>query len=287
MAPFVFCRSAFRLMRDLIVANRRRGKLLQVEVSAAKRELSPFVRIGTAGWTIPRAHAHAVVAEGSHLERYAGAMNCVEINSTFYRPHRAKTFERWVATTPDEFRFAVKLSKAVTHTAKLSRSGGEMAAFFENVKPLGEKLGPVLVQLPPKLGFEEGTAREFFETLRELHSGNVVVEARNASWFAPNAGRILREFEVARAMADPPAGSPLASDTGGWPGIRYYRLHGSPRKYWSEYPVEFLSELAEKIVAKKKVETWVIFDNTASNHALGNALQLRGLLTGAARNGLA
>src|ERR1700712_4383813 len=245
---------------------------------AAKRKL-PEAHIGTAGWTVPRAHAHAVVAEGSHLERYAGVMNCVEINSTFYRPHLARTFERWVATTPDDFRFAVKLSKAVTHGAKLCRCGAELAAFFDNVRPLGEKLGPVLVQLPPKLVFEEGTAREFFETVRELHSGQMVVEPRHASWFAPAVGRLLREFEVARAMADPPQGSALAGEPGGWTGLRYYRLHGSPRKYWSAYEDDFLKDLAKKLKAEKRAkEVWVVFDNTASNHALGNAIALREML---------
>ncbi|HEY5056291.1 MAG TPA: DUF72 domain-containing protein, partial [Acidobacteriaceae bacterium] len=234
------------------------------------------IHIGTAGWVVPKLHAHAVAAEGSHLQRYAGVANCVEINSTFYRPHLARTFERWVATTPDVFRFAVKLSKTVTHGAKLCRCGTELMAFFDNVRPLGEKLGPVLVQLPPKLAFDEGTAREFFETVRELHHGQIVVEARNASWFAPSVERMLREFEVARAMADPPQGSTLAGEPGGWPALRYYRLHGSPRKYWSEYGEDFLRVLAKRIESEKRAkEVWVIFDNTASNHALGNAMTLR------------
>ncbi|MDQ2925539.1 MAG: DUF72 domain-containing protein, partial [Acidobacteriota bacterium] len=123
-------------------------------------------------------------------------MNCVEINSTFYRPHLAKTFERWAASTPNDFRFAVKLSKAITHQAKLCRCGAELAAFFDNIRPLGEKLGPVLVQLPPKLGFDEGAAREFFETLRELYQGAVVIEPRHASWFTPSVSRLIQEFKV-------------------------------------------------------------------------------------------
>jgi uncharacterized protein YecE (DUF72 family) len=237
------------------------------------------VHVGTAGWMVPKQYAQAVAADGSHLERYASALNCVEVNSTFYRPHLARTFERWVATTPEDFRFAVKLAKTITHTAKLRRCGAELAAFFDNVRPLGEKLGPVLVQLPPKLAFEEGTAREFFETVRELHQGQVVVEPRHASWFAPGVERLLREFEVARAMADPPQGSALAGEPGGWAGLRYYRLHGSPRKYWSAYENDFLRGIAKRIEAEKRAkDVWVIFDNTASNHALGNAMTLRSML---------
>jgi uncharacterized protein YecE (DUF72 family) len=233
------------------------------------------IYVGTAGWTIPRAHAEACAGEGSHLERYARAMNCVEINSTFYRPHQARTFERWAATTPANFRFAVKAPKLIAHTARLCRCGAELAAFFDNIRPLGAKLGVVLVQLPPKLAFDEGTAREFLETLRELHTAPVVIEPRHASWFTPGVSRLLREFEIARAMADPPAGSALAAEPGGWPGLRYFRLHGSPIKYRSEYTEAFLRALATKIQAARAADTWVIFDNTAGNHALGNALTLR------------
>lgn len=238
-----------------------------------------MIYVGTAGWAVPKQYAEQVAAEGSHLERYAGRLNCVEINSTFYRPHQARTFERWAQTTPDDFRFVVKLAKTVTHTAKLCRCGAELVAFFDNVRPLGEKLGPVLVQLPPKLAYDDSNAREFFATVRELHSGPVVLEPRHASWFAPEVDRMLREFEVARAMADPPQGSALAAEPGGWAGFRYYRLHGSPRKYWSAYEDEYLQQIAKRIKAEKRAkDVWVIFDNTASNHAFGNAMTLREML---------
>jgi uncharacterized protein YecE (DUF72 family) len=240
----------------------------------AKAKPPSIVRIGTAGWAVPKIHADLCAPTGTHLEKYSGVLNAVEINSTFYRPHQTKTFERWCAVTPEDFSFAVKLAKSITHEAKLARTGALLAAFFENVRPLGEKLGPVLVQLPPKLAFEAGTAREFFDTVRELYTGRLVLEPRHASWFTLPADRLLRDFEVARAMADPPAGSPLAAEPGGWPGLRYYRLHGSPRKYWSAYEPPYLSELAHRI-GKKPVETWVIFDNTAQNHAFGNALTLK------------
>jgi uncharacterized protein YecE (DUF72 family) len=206
-------------------------------------------------------------------------MNCVEINSTFYRPHQEKTFARWAASVPEDFRFAVKVPKAVTHEAKLCNCGAALAAFFAQLVPLGEKLGPVLVQLPPKLAFDEGLAREFFDTLREIYAGRVVVEPRHASWFTRGPERLMQEFEVARAMADPAAGSSLASEPGGSTELRYFRLHGSPRKYWSEYTDEFLLRLTEQITASgEAAENWVIFDNTAGSHALGDAMKLRTML---------
>jgi uncharacterized protein YecE (DUF72 family) len=250
-----------------------------MDMQLGLKQLDIKMRIGTAGWVIPRALAAALAAEGPHLERYAGAMNCVEINSTFYRPHQAKTFVRWAASVPEDFRFAVKAPKAVTHEAKLCKCGAALATFFAQLVPLGEKLGPVLVQLPPKLAFDEGLVREFFDTLRELYAGLVVVEPRHASWFGREPERLMREFEVARAMADPAAGSSLASEPGGWMGLRYFRLHGSPRTYWSEYTDEYLCGLAERIVASGDVgETWVVFDNTAAGYALGDAMRLRRIL---------
>ena len=240
---------------------------------------SPTIRIGTAGWAVPKIHADLCAPSGTHLERYSGVLNAVEINSTFYRPHQAKTFERWAAVTPADFRFVVKLSKSITHEAKLIRSGALLADFFENVRPLADKLGPILIQLPPKLAFDQSTAREFFETIREVHSGPLVLEPRHASWFTLQVDQLLREFKVARAMADPAAGSPAAAEPGGWSGLQYFRLHGSPRKYWSAYEPAYLEALAHRIAGTPaSAQSRVVFDNTAQNQAFGNALALRDLL---------
>jgi uncharacterized protein YecE (DUF72 family) len=238
-------------------------------------EMSPL--IGTAGWTVPKEHRllfHAAVedAKASHLERYAGRLNCVEINSSFHRPHRRSTWERWAAVTPEKFRFAVKAPKTVTHAARLVNTGGLLLEFFTAVQGLGNKLGPVLVQLPPTLGFDEGIAHEFFTTLRELHTGAVALEPRHVSWFASSADRLLRDFEIARVAADPPKGSDLAAHPGAWGHLRYWRLHGAPRTYYSRYDESRLSQFAAEIRKGLIEETWVIFDNTAMGHAAVDAL---------------
>jgi uncharacterized protein YecE (DUF72 family) len=101
--------------------------------------------VGTAGWTVPKQHLALFSAWGregakrSHLERYASRLCCTEINSSFHRPHRRTTWERWAATTPDDFRFAVKAPKAVTHTAKLVNTGRALLEFFDAVHGLGNK----------------------------------------------------------------------------------------------------------------------------------------------------
>src|ERR1700744_1658808 len=116
------------------------------------------IRIGTAAWTIPKQHAPLFPEEGSHLIRYAQRLNCVEINSSFHRPHRLKTWARWAATTPDDFRFAVKIPKTITHQAKLIDTGGLLQKFLDEALGLNAgpipKLGPFLIQLPPKLAFD-------------------------------------------------------------------------------------------------------------------------------------
>ena len=239
------------------------------------------VRIGTAGWTLPKQHAHMFAAEGSHLERCAAGFRCVEINSSFHRPHLPRTWQRWAEATPEDFRFSVKVPKAITHTGKLIGAGGPLLEFLDGVRGLGEKLGPLLVQLPPKLAYDEGVAHEFFTTLRELHSGPVVLEPRHASWFAPAIDRMLRGFEVARVAADPARATPLAAKPGGWPGLRYWRLHGAPCTYYSEYSAAFLADFAATLrEPARAAETWVIFDNTALGHGTANAMELQRLMEG-------
>ena len=132
------------------------------------------LRIGTAGWSIPREVARAFPAEGSALERYAARLDAVEINTTFYRPHMPRTFERWAAATPPDFRFAVKLARSVTHHARLSPTDEVLAAAVGQARMLGDKAGPLLVQLPPSLAFDASVAERFFTRLRDLTSGPVV-----------------------------------------------------------------------------------------------------------------
>jgi uncharacterized protein YecE (DUF72 family) len=218
----------------------------------------------------------------SHLERYATRLRCVEINSSFHRPHRRATWERWAATTPEDFRFAVKAPKTITHTAKLVNTGSALLEFFQAVHGLGQKLGPILVQLPPKLAFDEGLAHEFFTTLRELHPGAVVLEPRHPTWFTAPVDRLLRSFEIARVAADPPKGSPLAAQPGGWPGLHYWRLHGSPRTYYSDYEEHWLQTFARNLQSPTNTpsprQTWIIFDNTALGHATANAIAMDNFL---------
>jgi uncharacterized protein YecE (DUF72 family) len=236
--------------------------------------LSPLW-IGTAGWSVPSRYAAQVPAGGSHLERYARRLNAVEINSSFYRPHQRKTYQRWAASVPAGFRFAVKLPKAMTHEQRLDDCGAPLDRFVAEVAGLGDKLGVLLVQLPPKLAFERRVANRFFRDLRQRSDAPVVCEPRHASWFTREINGWLAERGVARVAADP---APVtgAGEPGGWNGLAYYRWHGSPRIYYSDYDDAALAALGNRLDAQRgrNVPTWCILDNTALGAALGNALTL-------------
>jgi uncharacterized protein YecE (DUF72 family) len=239
--------------------------------------------VGTAGWSIPRIHAEAFPAEGSHLERYAAVFPAAEINTSFYRPHRKSTYERWGASTPQSFRFSVKAPKSVTHSDWRDIGPG-LDAFFAETAGLGDKLGPILIQLPPKRVFAVNEADEFLSAFRDRTGGDVVLEPRHASWFGPGADDLLQARRVARVAADPPRANG-ADRPGGWSGLAYHRLHGSPQIYRSSYAGERLDALASdmRAAADAGSQTWCIFDNTTSYAAAGDALALLRLLGPGAR----
>lgn len=237
------------------------------------------VRIGCAGWSLPRVEQGHFPEAGSHLARYASRFNAVEINSSFYRSHRPATYARWKESVPPSFRFSVKVPKAITHGLRLREAGEPMEAFLREVDGVADKLGCLLVQLPPSLGFEADVAGRFFADLRSRSPRPVACEPRHPSWFAPEVDALLSEHQVARVAADP-SRVPEAADPGGWRGLTYYRLHGSPRMYYSSYEEEYIAGLAARIQAEAAAghTVWCIFDNTTLGAATRNALDLRSQL---------
>ena len=243
--------------------------------------LSHHVRVGCAGWSIPKEHAGRFPDAGSHLGSYSRRLPAVEINSSFYRPHRPSTYARWAAETPQDFAFSLKVPKEVTHMRRLVDPEEPLVRFLAETAALGGKRGPLLVQLPPSLAFHAGTASSFFALLRRRYDGLVACEPRHPSWFAPEADRLLIDHEVARVAADT-AVVPEAAEPGGWGGLIYFRLHGSPKMYHSAYPAESLHALASRLAeVAATASVWCIFDNTASGAATADALAVQGQLRGA------
>ncbi|HEX4768338.1 MAG TPA: DUF72 domain-containing protein [Lichenihabitans sp.] len=235
--------------------------------------MSPVTRpkVATASWAIPGRMAAAFGEGGSVLQRYASRFDAVEINSSFYRDHRPQTYERWAAAVHDEFRFAVKMPRHITHTLRLVDTEEAVTAFVAAIRHLGHKLGPVLVQLPPSLRFDPDVADGFTGMLRDRFDGSVAFEPRHASWFTPAAQRLMIERRIARVAADPPP-APQATEPAGSDELAYFRLHGSPRIYYSDYDAAFLDRLATRIGRSSARTIWCVFDNTALGAATENAL---------------
>lgn len=236
-------------------------------------------RVGCAGWSIATPLADEFPSVGSHLERYGRVLNAAEINSSFYRPHQPKTYARWADSVPPAFRFSVKLPRTITHDQRLIDSDALLAKFADEVGALGEKLGCILVQLPPSLQFDPAVAQPFFLALRHIFTAcSVACEARHPTWFAAPATALLQGHGIIRVIADPAVGQPgphvpTSADV-------YLRLHGSPRRYYSTYSADYLAQLTKDIeeCIDAGRDVWCIFDNTAGGAALPNALSLmRGL----------
>ena len=240
-----------------------------------RRTPAPVSFVGTAGWSIPARLREQFGTEGSTLARYASVFNAVEINSSFYRPHQPEVYARWAEATPPGFRFAAKIPQEITHDRRLASSKPHLRKFLGEVSGLGSKLRVLLVQLPPSLPFEANNANRFFAAFRELHDGPIVVEPRHRSWFDASIEKCLAKHAIGRVAADPAccanAAMPTVENK-----VAYYRLHGAPRMYWSPYDIAQIRALGDDVEAQvgQGNETWAMFDNTASQAAAHNALQL-------------
>lgn len=232
------------------------------------------VYVGCAGWTLPSKVAAHFHSDGSHLERYAQVFSSVEINSSFHRAHQAKTYARWAASVPDEFRFSVKIPRTITHKLKLHEAEAELRTFLDEATSLGDKLGCLLLQLPPSLTLKMPEALGFFSSLRSLTSVPVVCEPRHVSWFTPEAADLMRDAGIACVHAHP---LPIPGiEPAGDPHTLYLRLHGAPRMYYSAYEDAFIDAVAAQIADARRSgrRAWCIFDNTAHGEAIPNALAL-------------
>jgi uncharacterized protein YecE (DUF72 family) len=233
------------------------------------------LRIGCAGWSISAEAARHFPPGPSHLARYVQVFSACEINSSFYRPHKIETWERWGDSVPDDFRFSVKAPRTITHESALNCGSELLSPFLRQISFLRNKLGLILFQLPPRLEYQPARTELFLSLLREMYSGHVVWEPRHPSWFVDDVDEVLKKFRIARAAADPSC-VPAAAAPGGLDSLIYFRLHGSPRRYYSPYADECLDELATQLAGLAvNAAVWCVFDNTASGFAIPNALALR------------
>jgi uncharacterized protein YecE (DUF72 family) len=232
----------------------------------AVKKLAPL--IGCAGWSLRAEHQPLFPPGDSHLARYAGRFNAVEINSSFYRPHLPATYRRWHDSVPADFRFSVKVPKAITHQARLASCDALLTQFLHEAGHLQDKLGCLLVQLPPSLAFDAVVANAFFVSLRGRVDCAIACEPRHGTWQSEDASALLKQHGVARVAIEPDvvSNAPLA----------YFRLHGAPVMYKSAYTAQQIEQLAANLAARRAAgkTSWCIFDNTALGAATLNASAL-------------
>lgn len=232
---------------------------------------SPQPRIGLAGWSeaVSR-YRNRFPAEGSGLTRYAGTFDFVEVNVTFYRAVREATFAGWAEQTPNDFRFSVKLSRSVTHAARLSPNA-RLEEALTPMRALGDKLAVVLVQLPPTLDFDPDRAGAFLTRLRASYDGMVAWEPRHPGWACDEADGLLAAHRITRVLTEIPIPDTPHDSSG-----CYVRLHGTPRRYRSSYADDQLTALASWLARGDDPE-YVVFDNTAGPAGVANATTLQSL----------
>lgn len=263
-----------------------------------------MIRIGTSGWSYPQWHGHFYPKSLSRRDVLAFVsrrFTTIEINATFYGPQPPARFERWYDETPDDFVFAVKAPRQVTHLRRLIETETLVASFFASgLLRLGEKLGPILWQLPPGLAFDAVTIERFLDTLprdtaaaarfggesvpeRHLHHA---IEARNGSFHTPRFTDLLRRYGVTQVFADG-AGAPPYEVTA---GLSYIRLHGTGARYAGGYGATALDQWASKIrswaedaSSRSQRDVFVYFNNTMKGDAPTDAMALAERLGGKSR----
>jgi uncharacterized protein YecE (DUF72 family) len=211
------------------------------------------------------------------LARYAAEFRTVELNNTFYRLPTAAAVDGWREGTPPGFVFAVKGSRYLTHVKRLGDTGRGVDRFFEVVSRLGPKLGPVLWQLPPRMKPDLARLDAFLAALpRDVRQA---VEFRNADWYAEDVCDVLDAHRAAFCEHDLVARAPPRT-TGAW---RYLRFHGATGKYQGRYGREGLVAAARDLLAARRREAWVYFNNDTGGHAISDARDLLALVEGGGR----
>lgn len=209
------------------------------------------------------------------LTLYSQVFNSVEINSTFYRKPTAKTLLKWYEETPGHFRFFVKIPKIISHEKRMKESKEEIMEFCRHIaEHLKEKLSGFLYQFPPSF---KNTPENLELILNNLDFGYVnTIEFRHRSWWQENIFTVLKEHRIIFSGVSFPGDLP-EDIINNHPETLYYRLHGKPVLYKSEYSHHFLDHLAEEILKTEK-KVFIFFNNTWGTAAINNALYLKKLL---------
>ena len=246
-------------------------------------EPSPRARIGTSGWDYPDWRGPVYPRELARRDwfgHYAGRFDTVELNSTFYRLPDPETVRQWRLRAPAGFRYAVKMSRYGTHRKHLREPASWVGTFVDRIGGLGDALGPVLVQLPPRWHADPGRLDAFLSAApRRLRWA---VEVRDPSWLGPDVYRVLERHGAALCVHDLLADHPRVMTA----DFAYLRFHGPDPSapYEGSYSPQALSGAARRIrrhLAEGR-DVYAYFDNDHGGAAVSDAERLRRYLGPAA-----
>lgn len=236
----------------------------------------PRILVGISGWNYEGWKGRFYpeeLARRRWLGYASSVFPSIEVNATFYREMRESTYLKWRDATPEGFVWAVKAHRYITHVKRLAEAAEPVSRFIAAVDALGDKLGPLLFQLPPSLAFDRTRVEAFAACLPP--GRRCVIEARHASWMTDDALEELRKRGLGWCISDSagrfPSRVALTSD------FAYVRLHGPTELYSSSYPDAALRRWAD-IISDLGVDAYVYFDNDYLAYAPMNAIKLMELL---------
>jgi uncharacterized protein YecE (DUF72 family) len=236
------------------------------------------VVVGTSGWQYRdwRGRFYPTdLPQRRWLEHYAEAFATVEVNNAFYRLPERTTFEQWHARTPDDFCVAVKMSRYLTHIKRLREPREPVARFFERASALGDKLGPVLLQLPPSLRAEPAALAEVLDLIPD--GVRVAVEPRHPSWWTDPVRQALERHGAALCWSDR-RGRPVAPL---WrtAGFGYLRLHEGRARPHPRYGTTALRSWLRRVQAEFGPDepVYTYFNNDPGGAAIVDAATLAAL----------
>lgn len=235
--------------------------------------------IGTSGFSYQ--HWRGVfypdrLAPSHWLSYYTAHFETVELNTTFYRLPSETAVQRWLSLAPMHFRFAVKLSRYITHTKRLLDAGDALARFLARVGVLEDHLGPILIQLPPLMQKNLPRLEAFLQLCSPTYQW--AIEFRNDDWLADDTYQLLKKTGVALCIHDMIREHPRVCTA----DFTYVRFHGYDTRYGGDYPDFILQEWSEQLHAwqLENIGGFVYFNNDAHGYAVKNATTLKSMFRG-------
>lgn len=280
-----FCRQHVKggpvINRDSVINNVSTVVFLRPTRVCGKGNTVGAFHVGTSGWSYDHwkglFYPEHLKAK-DYFSFYTRHFDCVELNTSFYRLPKKKTVSHWKKQAPPDFIFCPKLSRFITHIKKLHDCRQPLKGFLEVFKRLKKQMGPILVQLPPRLKFDNPNTHAFFQMLKRFRSFTFAIEARDASWMSDRALDFIADKGMAWVIADWGNGHPCCEEVTS--NTVYLRFHGPGAEYASKYSDRQLKVWARKTQKwlKEGKDVWAFFNNDGYGYAIQNAKTFKSMV---------